>query len=240
MIDAQSYAAHVQDAGERIARDAEGNLDRDVPSCPEMTIGQLVEHTAGFCYWVEGIVRTGAPPPEGSGPDDVLAGHREQHAALMVALAEASPDDAAWTWSVGQDRKRFWYRRAAQELAMHGWDVGNAVGRALPIDATLAADGIDEMLTAFGSPNIAGYDTIATVLGQGDRAMRFETTDTKDVWTFRQNGDVFDFTASDPEVTARAGASDLLLFVWGRKGQDALDVDGDPELLTLWQERVKI
>jgi uncharacterized protein (TIGR03083 family) len=242
MIDAQTYVAHVSDAGERITRDAEGNLDTTVPSCPEMTVSQLVGHIAEFSHWVAGIVTTGQPAPPGGteAGDDTLGDCRREHAALVQALNAAGPDDPAWTWSTGQDRKRFWYRRAAQELAVHSWDVGNAAGRALPIDPTLAADGVSEMFEAFGSPNVVGFDTVAKVFDQGDRAMRLETTDTGDTWTFKQAGDLFDFSATDPEVTARASASDLLLFLWGRKGQDVLDIDGDPELLSRWQERVKI
>jgi uncharacterized protein (TIGR03083 family) len=241
MLDAQSYASAVEAAGLRIARDAAGNLDLVVPSCPEMTVAQLVAHTAAFSRWSGTILRTGSPPAEELGDvDDPIAAHREHHGALVDTLRTADPDAEAWTWKTGEDRKRFWFRRAAQELGMHSWDVGNAVGRPLPFDATLAADGIDEMLDTFGAPNIAGYDTVAKVFDQGGRVVRWEATDTGNIWTFKQDGELFDLAASDPEVTARSTASDLLLFVWGRLGLDALEVDGDAELLELWQQRVKI
>jgi predicted lipid carrier protein YhbT len=41
------------------------------------------------------------------------------------------------------------------------------------------------------------------------------------------------------DVAARGGASDLLLFLWGRAGLDALEVFGDKALLEDWQERAR-
>lgn len=241
MIDAQTYVEHVQIAGDRVAQAAEGKLSTEVPSCPGFTLERLIAHTGEFARWVAVMVETGqpAPPSEPKVEGDVLETHRTEIAHLVEALRAKDPDAQTWTWSTGADRARFWFRRAAQELTMHRWDVENAVGDPLPIDPTLAADGVDEMLTVFGAPNVVGFDTIAKVF-DAHAPVGLEATDTGDIWTFIRDGDVFDFSASDPAVTAKGTASDLLLFIWGRKGTDVLDVSGDDTLLTRWQERVKI
>ena len=42
------------------------------------------------------------------------------------------------------------------------------------------------------------------------------------------------------DVAARASASDLLLFLWGRIPPDRLEVFGDASLLDRWRDRVEI
>jgi hypothetical protein len=136
----------------------------------------------------------------------------------------------------------FWYRRSAQEFAVHRWDFENAVGDPLPIDPTLAGDGIDELLFVFGpATGVPEFRGASERFGGTGERIRLEPTDLPEGWTITAHPDRFE-TDDSPrvDVTARGSASDLLLVLWGRVPPHRLDVSGDASLLTRWQERVKI
>lgn len=242
MISAQTYLEHVKAAGERIARVAEGHLDEPVPSCPGNTVGSLLIHTQAFCMRVaDGLA--GADTDFNRLDSDVLAGHRREHKRLVRELGAKDPDQGMWSWGSDQ-HARFWFRRSAQELAVHRWDFESAVGDHLPCDPTLAADGVDEFLREFGKspPPEMGFKGAAELLDAPDRTFLFEVTDLPTAWTVRSAGDHFEIASrgDTADVTARGPASDLLLFLWGRVPPSALEVSGDASLLDRWQERVKI
>ena len=243
MINAQTYLEHIKRDGERIADVAEGSLDKPVPSCPGNTIESLLMHTSSlFLFWTAALEQNAVPQPDWSSMDkDVLAGHRQGLSTFLQELGSRDPDTAAWSW--GHDQLvRFWYRRAAQELSIHRWDFENAVATALSIDATLAADGVDEFLEEFSPkpdhPTIKGASQLFD--GDGER-LRFETTDIDKAWTLTARPEHFDISDDgEADVVARGPASDINLFVWGRVPPGSLDVSGDASLLDSWQERVKI
>ena len=74
----------------------------------------------------------------------------------MGALAAADPTAPVWTW-VPDQRAAFWFRRQAQEVAVHRWDAEGAAGTPNVIESTLAADGVDEWLAM--SRSLAGEGT---------------------------------------------------------------------------------
>ena len=245
MIDAQTYLEHLKRDGERIAQVARGHLDDPVPTCPGMTVQQMLRHTAGVCMWWTDAMRQNRRPDQRdrtSLPSDPIERHSSMHRELVEELTSRDPDQPAWTWA-GQGHVRFFYRRSAQEFAVHRWDVENAVGTALPIDPTLAMDGIEELLFVFGpaSPMDTDFKGASERFGGGGETFRLEPTDLAEGTTFQAHADRFEpATGASPDVTLRGSASDLLLFFWGRVGPERLDVSGDAGLLTRWQERVKI
>jgi uncharacterized protein (TIGR03083 family) len=241
MIDAQTYLEHTRRDGERISVVAAGHLDDPVPSCPGMTVGELVAHTAGLCRWMGSIAEHGqpvAPQPVDAG-SDVLSLHDEQLARLLGILSSRDPDADCWAWGTDQ-HTRFWIRRVSQELAIHRWDVENALGEPSPIDATVAADGIDEYFLEFGPNNPFFAGAGAKFAGDGER-IAFGSTDLDRRWTVVARPDTFELGPDgEPDVVAIGTASDVLLFIWGRQDPGVLEVSGDTSLLERWQERVKI
>jgi hypothetical protein len=75
--------------------------------------------------------------------------------------------------------------------------------------------------------------------GDGE-TFRLAPVDHPTSFTFTARPDRFEPSTTAPDVVARATASDLLLFLWGRVPPKALEVEGDLSLLERWQERVKI
>jgi uncharacterized protein (TIGR03083 family) len=243
MIDAKTYLEHVRRDGKRIAEVAAGHLDDPVPSCPGNTVGSLLIHTAGICmFWTDALIQNRMPSSDWTiFPTDVLQAHTFMHERFMDEVARHDPEQPNWTWA-GEGKAGFWYRRAAQELAVHRWDFENAVGEAAQIDPGLAFDGIDELLFVFGpktgEPDYPGASERFD--GSGER-IRLDPTDLPKGLTFTAHPDHFETDDSpQADVTARGTASDLLLFLWGRVPRNALEVSGDASLLDRWQERVKI
>jgi uncharacterized protein (TIGR03083 family) len=243
MIDATTYLEHARREGERIAEVAAGQLDKPVPSCPGNTVGSLLLHTANTCmFWTNAMVQNRMPDFDWSiFPTDVLEAHTFMHRRFLDEIAKRDPNAPTWTWA-GEGPTLFWYRRAAQELAVHRWDFENAVGEPSPIDPELAFDGIDELLFVFGpktgQPDYPGASERFN--GTGER-IRLEATDLPASITVTARPDRFETDDSQQaDVTARGTASDLLLFLWGRIPLSELEISGDASVLERWQERVKI
>jgi uncharacterized protein (TIGR03083 family) len=242
-ISGQTYLDHFKRDGERIAEVARDHLEAEVPTCPGNTVGSLLLHTASVCmFWRDVLIQNRQPQSDWTTfPTDALDALTSLHADVVRELGARDPDSSTWTW-FGEGPVRFWYRRSAQEFAVHRWDFENAVGQAIPIDPTLAADGIDEMLFVFGAGTgskeyLGGSERFD---GNGE-TLRLEPTDHPSALTVAALPDRFEVSDTNaPDVTARGSASDLLLFLWGRVPPSVLDVDGDVSLLERWQERVKI
>ena len=74
-----------------------------------------------------------------------LAAFDEASQALVAALREADPDDAAWTWSKDQT-VGFILRRQAHEALIHRLDAElTATGHFSELEPALAADGVEKV-----------------------------------------------------------------------------------------------
>ena len=242
-LNAQTYLEHIRRDGDRVSEVAENNLEKPVPSCPGNTVESLLMHTASlYMFWSAAIEQNRRPDVDWTSMNsDLVAANRDGHARFVELLASKDPDEPTWTWG-SDSRMRFWYRRAAQELSIHRWDFENALGGALPIDPTLAADGVQEFLDEFSpKPSVPQFKGAAQMFdGDGER-LRFEAIDVPAAWTLTARPEHFEITRDgNADVTAKGPASDLDLFVWGRVPPEALDVTGDSSLLRRWHQRVKI
>lgn len=251
----QAHLAFARDAGERIAAvGARADLSVIVPSCPDWTIDALLFHTGGFCRFARSSLEQGATVQPGGlphldysdySPGDNVGWHRQEFDRLMAVLDESDPEEVGWSWGRDQ-RKAFWFRRAAQELSMHCWDAENAAGAEAPLDPELAADGVDEALEEFGrAPSGLNFQGLAERFARPGTRLHFHATDVDQhpgEWTAAATETEFAVTRehSKGDVGARGTASDLLLFVWGRVPLDRLEVFGDRTLLEHWAAEVTI
>jgi uncharacterized protein (TIGR03083 family) len=223
------YTTHLRADGELMAQAVARDLDAHVPSCPDWNVARLTIHTGMHHRWVADTVRGGGdPPPEPSKPglrgDELIDWFRRGWADLADLLDEMDDATPAWSWS-GDNRVGFWRRRTALETLVHRWDAENATGTGSPLDPLLAADGVDEMLFVMlpnGSPPYEGKS--------GSLSMK--TTDAPGAWTLPLEGGKVPEAARSKRVEAAstaisATAEQLLLFVWGRRGPDAIQVEGD-------------
>ncbi|MGH2753668.1 MAG: maleylpyruvate isomerase family mycothiol-dependent enzyme [Actinomycetota bacterium] len=223
------YTRHLRENGELMARAVARDLDAHVPTCPEWNVAKLTIHTGQHHRWVADAVSGGGEPPANPGKpglrgDDLVAWFRDGWRDLADLLDESDDETPAWSWS-GDNRIGFWRRRTALETLVHRWDAENATGEGSPMDPELASDGIDEMLFVFARDS--------SYSGPRGRS-RIVTTDTPDSWTLDlEDGKVPVPTRSGEDVSAvtvGGRAEDVLLYLWGRKGADVVDVSGDEGL----------
>lgn len=212
--------------------------DAPVPATPEWSMAKLVKHTGTTHRWVLAIAAShefanpgdldlGLPDDPASYPDWFEAGA----ATLTSALSDIDPLADMWSWGVDQ-HARFWSRRMAHETAVHRWDAQSALGTQNALRADVAIDGIDERLenlTPSMKFNPAGAEALC---GTGE-TVHFHATDAEGEWLlrFEPNGVVVSREHAKGDVAVRGPASDLLLYLNGRRELEGLEVFGDPGVL---------
>ncbi len=246
-LETATYLDHLRTDIDRILLTPTESLDARVAACPGWSVGDLVGHTSGVFAFATAQLRAEPgsdlvsfdPPPDGA-PLSVFA---DGAAALLAALDDTDPTEHRPNWA-RHDTAAFWFRRMAQEAAMHRWDVQAAASDGPePIETTLAIDGIDELADVF---------LIAAkrrgIIGDGETVHLHATDDGiadgddgVGEWMFTFGADRVDVTHEHGkgDMAVRGRASDLLLFVWNRRPID-VQTFGDTDALTWWAERVTI
>ena len=209
-----------------------------VPSCPGWDRTDLLAHVASVHSWMRAQVEAGPAerirmsttprPPEG--PE--LPAWFETNAA-GTALALSSMDTTVpWPTWAGPQPGTFYPRRLAQETAVHRWDAGGG-----PIDAALAADGVDELLEVFAG--LVPTERLAGATG----TIHLHATDAPGEWLLHLGPDGISFERhhAKGDAALRAAAADLLLWSWNRLPiDDRFEVFGDAALLHLWPRAVSV
>ena len=249
--------------GVRMA-DAAGALSPDapVPTCPEWVVRDLVRHTGGVHRWATGVVAT--PHTElwaveldevvGTWPSDAeLVGVVPRgHAGLVAALVAAPPDLECWTFLRAPSPLAHWARRQAHETAIHRVDTERTAGVALsPVDAAVAADGVDELLCGF----VPRRST--RLRAETPSMLRVHSTDTGEAWVLRIEGEGVSSSrvgsgagelhgsgdtsaAATTACTVSAAAEDLFEALWNRGRRETLTVEGDDAVLRQFLESVQV
>src|SRR5205823_4394635 len=164
-----------------------GDRRAPVASCPGWDVAALAVHLGTIQRWATEMVRTAATERlEGrderfgfDGDDSQLAAWmREGAGELVAALSDAPLDQPVWCWTGEGGTAGLWRRIQAHEAAVHRWDAESAVGTARPIEAALASDGVDEILTLVGQRRARPR---STVLGEGE-SFHFHCTDVEGEW----------------------------------------------------------
>jgi len=236
-MELSQYVTWVKANGERIGELATGDLSADVPPCDGWTQADLIAHMTRVFTMVNGVLETGVRPkrfadlPVGS---DIPIFYRDAFDRVMGNLATTDPTEAKWNWSVGPQVASFWWRRMAQETAVHRWDAESAVDGCSPIDPELAADGIDEWFDVHLRSDLANPE----ISGDAAGTIHVHCTDIEGEWwasLVDRNLDLKPVHAKG-DVAIRGNASDLLLVLWGRLPTSTVEVMGDAAVLTSWLE----
>jgi uncharacterized protein (TIGR03083 family) len=226
---------------------AETGPEAGVPSCPDWTVADLVEHVTVLLRWVrESVPRgvTGKPgdrvtPPRPEWPD-ALDGLRRELTGTIETLDAIDPEFPAWTWPAQARKAGFWQRRMAHEVSVHRWDAELAAGRPTAIETKLAADGVNEVLDTWLP---AGRRKGPTDL---HGVVHLIATDASYEWFVRLRGEgialldtgtILDTDDHHPRAEAVGTASDLLLTLMSRLESDILTVHGDPRLIMALRAR---
>lgn len=149
-----TYVIHLDRAADQVAGLLDtGDLDAPVPGCPGWRLTDLVGHLGGIHRWARTAVVDGRPGQEtADAPTDRLAlaaWFREGAAALSDTLRTTDPATPCWTFGPQPRVAAFWMRRQAHETVLHAYDAAASQGGSLPMDAPLALDGVDEVVSMF-------------------------------------------------------------------------------------------
>ncbi|MGH9062746.1 MAG: maleylpyruvate isomerase family mycothiol-dependent enzyme [Acidimicrobiales bacterium] len=249
-MDSDAFLSHLVADGERLAVAAGGNLDAQVPSCPGWTVRDLVAHAGRVFGQKAATVRsgelsvpeTGWPAPEApEGPEPVLlAWYRGQLGDVVEVLRSTAPDRPAWSWYPQAATVGFWCRRMAQEAVIHRVDAELARGRPGPVDPDLALDGIDEVLAVFLVPRSLDGDP-----PPGGRGGRVVVRSGGRAWLVTLGADRISLSEGLPEAGAEAAdatvsgpADQVLLWLWGRAPDAAVDLAGEGEAVEALRRQV--
>lgn len=237
-----------QDGARLAAVARRGEHDSPIPTCPGWTVGDCVAHTADVYQHKIACMRLQRRPDEYPGEPpagvDIVDWLDTSLAELLAELRDRGPAAPSYTWLPVDQTVGFWYRRMAQETAVHRLDVEDARGEPTPIDAELAVDGIDELLDAFMSdgwdtvtpeewagvdPHAAEGKTIA--VHSGGRIWR-STLGPDHIALARHEGPSQASVAGEPEA--------VLLWLWGRRPDSVVELGGEPAVLTAFRDRLRI
>lgn len=223
------YLPHLEAVSARFADVlAGGPLDAPVAACPGWTLGDLGHHLGNVQRWATYALEFNAAGEEGEGgptePAALAAWMREGTAGLLGALRSTDPQSECWNFGPKPRTASFWFRRQAQEAAVHTWDALAAAGLPAEVDARLAADGIDEVARMFfpRQVRLLRCEPLPFTLG-------LVADDAGGAWTIGRAGSepVGDVGLADAVV--RGPAEAVLLLLWKRVRLDdpRLRVDGD-------------
>lgn len=229
--------------------------DAAVPTIPEWTITDLVEHIGQSQHWVAEIIERRITDPAQL-PTEVAAlpaGPREWQAWLSESaqrVARACSDDAldAPVFNAAGDERtgtRFWMSSALNEAVVHGFDAATAANRPADIDADIAAALIGNHLAMLTSPTweMQRSESAHAIRGTG-QTLQWLATDTADgagAWFVerRPDGATWRPETRQADVTVTGPARSLLLTLTRRlplTGREAtgISVDGDTGLARHW------
>jgi len=246
-IDRDDYLAHLAHDGGRMADLARGDLDVPVPTCPEWTLRDLIEHTGQDHRWQAEACRVDA----GGFPDvatmQATPADGQSHAewfqegvdAAVATMQAVAPGEARWTWAKpqGGDTSDWYFRRIAQETLVHRIDAELAAnGEASDVDPDLAADGVAEMFEVF-VPLVANQP----IGGQGE-TVHLHATDADSEWLVTLHAARVDAVRGHAKGDAalRGAARDLLLMVWGRDPLGAVEHLGDDSVIATFRAAAQI
>jgi uncharacterized protein (TIGR03083 family) len=148
----------VQDRSAALRSSVAGSPDLDVrvPSCPDWSLRDLVEHLVRVHrFWAAAVAAGPSEKPPTVAPADdmpsadLLARSAAATQELIAALRAAGPAVGCWTWWGDSDvpmTSGAVARHQVQEAAVHAFDAQLATGNPRPVPAVVALDGIAEFI----------------------------------------------------------------------------------------------
>jgi uncharacterized protein (TIGR03083 family) len=212
----------------------DGEMPSTVPTCPDWALRDLAKHVGEFTgLWTHMLCEgTGRPKtPYSEMPDrdaDVADWYAGLASHLVSELRETPALTEVWTWNDDDKTARFVARRCANELAIHRFDAQITSGTQQPIDAALAADGIEEVFMM-----IRVWDEVKE--GSG-RSLHVHGTDRGDEWVITMQPEALDVRREHgpADMTLSGAVSDLELTLLQRPSIGPVTKHGDNGALDAW------
>jgi uncharacterized protein (TIGR03083 family) len=220
------------------------SLDVQVPTCPEWTLLDLVQHLVeGRHKWAAtvaagaadalAIVSAPVAPREREAVLDWFAASVRE---LLDALREAGPDRGCWTWwgtSQSPQTSGAVARHQLQQLAVHTYDAQVTVGVPQPLSSEVALDGVDEFLTTCcaGTEPWPHEPAVVDYHATEGRSWRLWVSDGRTRVTRLPNGATAGGDPEPADAAAWGTANELVMFFYGRIRTESLRTEGDRGIL---------
>jgi uncharacterized protein (TIGR03083 family) len=250
------YGAALRGFSARLADLVADDQRRPVPTCPGWTFRELTIHVGRAQRWGAHLVATGSTQmiPSEQAPDGKPPATPAERAAWLragpdrlISAVAAAPEEPVWTMA-GIRPARFWLRRLTHEGSVHLADAQLAAGQPAALPADVAADGIDEWLTAYWHG--AGDDEISARAqrpGPGPRragqtlSVRVTDPGVSGEWLVRLDPERVTVTAGQApaDATLSGPAASLLLVLTRRLPPSAVSASGDHDLLAGWLDHMR-
>lgn len=220
-----------------------------VPTCPEWTLADLVDHVGAVQRMTTMLVGQRLSDPssaferQASAPEDparwgdwLIDGATE----AKQAFAAADDDTPVWDPSGAQAGVPFWSRRLFGEMCVHRADAAVTLDRDYELDPDHASEALEDWLDTLTSPgyweNRPGF---AEAMRGNGQTLHFHVTDADGEWLARREQDrvALARTHGDADVVASGPATELLLAISRRRPLDecrGIEVAGDRALLEHW------
>jgi uncharacterized protein (TIGR03083 family) len=234
-MNTETFITHIDTDGRALIEAVASAPEAPVKACPGWTNRDLGKHMGGVYAFVTAQLQAGNPAtrspshaPDAPETGDITPWLRDRHQEVLSALRGISPEAPAWTW-IPEKTTAFFFRRMAQETAVHRWDAQQAAGTLTPIDPELATDGINEVMTVFMQHAPRGP------IDYPAGSLHLHRTDGEGEWMLTAQDGVLTVTHEHAkgDAAARGPAQDILLYLWGR-GRDGLECHGDDALIDAW------
>ena len=224
----------------RLEEVAARGLDVPVPSCPDWRVDDLVRHVgAVYLHKVECMRLNAAPdpwPPPDLDSREPLPLLDDSLQALLAELEQRGTDSPSATWWPANQTSGFWYRRMAQETAVHRVDAELAYDEVTPVAPDLAVDGIDEILAIMLCADWASGPEINNAV---DARLRVRAGGMAWTATVSRDSVIVDQEDTDPVDAEISGDPDaVLLWLWGRAGDEAVHFSGDRQAAAALRRRL--
>jgi uncharacterized protein (TIGR03083 family) len=220
------------------------SLDVQVPTCPEWTLLDLVQHLVeGRRKWAAIIA---AGPADAPAIVSAPVAPRERGAVLnwfatsvwelLDALREAGPNRGCWTWwgtSQSPQTSGAVARHQLQQLAVHTYDAQVTVGAPQPLSSEVALDGVDEFLTTCcaGTEPWPYEPVVVDYHATEGRSWRLWVSDGRTRAARLPNGATAGEDPEPADVAAWGTANELVMFFYGRIHTESLRTQGDRGIL---------
>lgn len=229
--------------------------DTVVPTAPEWSVADLVEHVGQTQHWVAEIIerRIADPAELPTGAAELPADPGRWAAWLAesadrVTSAFTTEALAATVFNAAADERtggEFWLSSSLNEAVVHGADAANAAGRRVAVDADVAAALIDNHLAMLTSPTweMRRSESAEAIRGTG-QTLQWLATDTAEgsgAWFVERlpDGATWRPGTGQAEVTVTGPAGALLLVLTRRLSLSdgealGVGVEGEAGLVRHW------
>jgi uncharacterized protein (TIGR03083 family) len=201
--------------------------DVPVATCGSWTMHDLGTHLGQASRFAAAVLQTGQLPREqiaAPAQQQMADWYGEGAAALLATLEQTDPTAPTWAFGVKGAVAALWFRRVAQDAAVHLVDAQLATGAEVHVDPLIAADGVDEVF-AIMVPRVWRSSEQKPL----PAPVALHTTDTGHSWLIQPTDmpKALPVNSGPTAATVEAPASELLLALWKRRPASPEWISGD-------------